>query len=226
MSTSKLWSALLLCCVACGSSFHSNDISSGGDGNGGDGTGTGGAVAGGSTNSGGSTGSSGGASNAGGNSGGVTSSGGGVSVGGDLSIGGHVGIAGGNSGGGDVSVSGSASGGGAAGSAATAGAGGSTGADCTKLWATYTALVTKAKTCDSGVAGECVANSNIINECSCAVPVNQKSPSYSDAKNALQAWRDAGCTTKLCPCAAPGTPACTLDTGTSYTCTASGVVAQ
>ncbi|HTA93669.1 MAG TPA: hypothetical protein VK745_29020, partial [Polyangiaceae bacterium] len=107
---------------------------------------------------------------------------------------------------------------------AGAGTGGAGGADCTGLWNAYSALVTKAMSCDAGVAGECVANSNIINDCSCAVPVNQDSPSYSDAKKALQTWKNAGCTTKVCPCVAPGTPACTLSSGTSYVCTA-GVIA-
>ncbi len=248
MYASKLWSALALSCLACGSSFHTDDSSSAGDGSGGDGTGGELATAG-SSSSGGRT-SSGGAS-----SGGVVEVGG-IGVGGDISIGGLVGVggdlgvggviggggvvgvggivgSGGGHSGGGIGGSGSAGAGGTAGAGsaagtggsagASAGAGGSGGANCTSLWTTYSNLVTKAMVCDAGQAGECVVNSNIINSCSCAVPVNQDSPSYSDAEKALQTWKNAGCTTKACPCAAPGSPACTLSSGTSYVCTAGAV---
>jgi len=234
MKTSNLWSALVLCCIACGSSFHSGDAATGGDGSGGSLGSAGSDVGSGGTHS-----SAGTSSGAGTHSGGGTSSGGVIGVGGDLSIagtlstGGIIGVAGdigiaGAPMGGNVGSSGGPSGGasGSAGSAGMAGSGGTSGADCTKLWTTYWNLVLKAQACDAG-STSCVANSNIINECSCAVPVNSSGSTYSEAKKALQTYKAASCPLKQCPCAVPGPVSCLPSSGTAtYSCQPSVVTTQ
>jgi hypothetical protein len=242
MNTSKLWSALVVCCIACGSSFHSNDASTGGDGNGGSGgtdvssggdtssagtstggkTGTGGHGHGGSTSTAGST-SAGGVIGVGGD----VSIAGSVSAGGVIGVGGNVGVAGGFTGG-STGISGGPSGG-AAGSNPAGGSGGSGATDCTTsgmLWTTYMDLVDKSVLCDAALMGQCVATSNIVSYGNCPIPVNQKSQYYSAAKNALQNWKNAGCTFKISMCLAQGSPTCQLGTDTAATCKSNPIVTQ
>ncbi len=232
MNTSKLWSALVLSCIACGSSFHSNDTAIGGDGSGGSDIGAGGTSRAGSAGSGGK--GHGGSTSAGGS----TSTGGVVGVGGDVSIagsvsaggviggGGDIGIAGGHTGG-SVGVAGGPSGG-AAGSNPSGGAGGSGSVDCSpngNLWTIYTGLVEKASGCDLGSTGECVANSNIVSQGDCPIPVNQKSSSYDSAKKALRNWTDAGCKFNLTMCLAQPAPTC-VPGSTAGLCKSSPIVQQ
>jgi hypothetical protein len=153
-----------------------------------------------------------------------------VSTGGIIGVAGDIGIAGAPMGG-NVGSSGGPSGGasgsvGSAGSAGMAGSGGTTGTDCSKLWTNYWNLVLKAQACDAG-STSCVANSNIINECSCAVPVNSSGSSYSEAKKALQVYRAASCPLKQCPCAVPGPVSCLPGSSAStYSCQPSVVTTQ
>jgi hypothetical protein len=225
MNTSKPGSAFawawVLACVACGSSFQANDTSAGGSSAQG-----GSSAAAGSVSGGGRSGQGGRASGGGVGIGGDVSIGGGIGVGGDVSIGGDIGIAGSISSGGVVGSSGSTSSGGmsggsptggSAGTSPSGGAAGGGGADCNALWNSYMDLVAKTEVCDAGSTVECVANSNIVNQCNCPIPVNHNSPSLEAAKKALQNWKDAGCVFKACLCVAQGSPTCQL-VNNAYIC--------
>jgi len=228
MSSSKLWSALVVCAVACGGgTFHSSD-----DGNGG----VGATSSGGDASTGGQVGSSGGAGQSGSVGAGGTDSGGSTSAGGDagtagtgVSSGGGVSVGGGNGGG-----TAGATAGGSGGSSGGVNGGGSGGTvDCSetgKLWTDYLALVAKAKICDLKITGECTSNSNIVTQGNCPIPVNSKGEYYDPARKALDAWRSAGCTFKITMCQAQiGTLGCQASTDpsvTSGTCGYSPIVAQ
>ena len=239
MSSSKLWLSLVVCVVACGgSSFHSGDASGGSDGTGATGTGGDVTTSGGQLGSSGNTGHAGTSSQAGSNNGGGASSGGDtsaagttVSSGGDISIGGDVAV-GGSDGGGVNGGGGGVSGGGTGGS--SGGSGGTDGTvDCSStgmLWVNYLALVNKAKVCNLQVDGQCTANSNIVTQANCPIPVNSKSEFYDEARKALDAWKSAGCTFKLTMCQAQvGVLGCqpTSDgTAATGTCGYAPIVAQ
>lgn len=225
MSSSKLWLSLVVCVVACGgSSFQSGDAAGGNGGTGATSTGGDATTSGGQVGSSGHTGHAGGTGKAG-------SSSGGTSAAGDTGLGGDTSVAGTSvSAGGDVSVGGGAegggmNGGGIGGTGTTIGGSGGTGGtvDCSDagmLWQNYLALVDKAKVCDVKVDGQCTANSNIVNQGDCAIPVNSKSEYFDQARKALDAWQSAGCTFKRTMCQAPiGTLSCIPNSNTGVSST-------
>jgi hypothetical protein len=223
MLKSYLSLAGMTLCVACGgSSFNSGGGSSGAGGDGQAGTS---ATSGGATSSGGT--STGAAAGQPGTAGSVAT--GGSSAGGSTSTGGTS-SAGSTSTGG--SSAGTTSTGGSAGASA-GGAGGSGGADCATLKTDYSALLEKARVCDSGSTDECSKSSTLNNVgCGCPVLVNAKSEFTTEAKAKYQAIQNAKCPVgPICEiaCLAYTSAACTSQStaaGPVFMCTGSNSIAN